>query len=178
MVDKHLARRNAGVLASVAGARAKLLGLLAVVVALELGADLLGGGGAGVGNGGGVAEVGVDAGEDLAAAGLDVLDGDGALAAVTLAVAAAAVQLAEVLHAEAVDGHGRGPVILDNLVLGVARAAALDHGSARALEGEGVLAHGGPPDVWKVLVSVMQGVRKGICLLSIVQEPLQWTPSI
>ena len=68
--------------------------------------------------------------------------------AVALAVAARAVQLAEVLRAEAVDGHGRGGVVLDDLVVGVAGAAALDHDGAGALEGEGVFADVGPPDVW------------------------------
>ena len=150
--EQNLARRNLGVNASLAGARAKSLGLLAVVVALELLADELGAGGAGVGDGGDVAVVGVDAGEELAAGGLDVLDGDGALGAVALAVAARAVQLAEVLHAEAVDGHGRGAVVLDHLVLGAARSAALDHGGSGALEGEGVLADGSPPDVWEGLL--------------------------
>lgn len=84
----NLTRWDAGVLASVAGAVAQLLGLGAVVVALELNADLLGAGGASVGDGGNVAVVGVDAGEDLSAGSLDVLDGDGALGTVALAVAA------------------------------------------------------------------------------------------
>lgn len=59
----------------------------------------------------------VDAGEGLATRGLDVLDGDGALAAVAFAVAARAVQLPEVLDGEAIDGHRAGAVVLDDLVL-------------------------------------------------------------
>jgi hypothetical protein len=147
-LQNHLARRNARVLAVVADASLDLLWLDIVVVgALELDAKLLDAGGAGVGDGGDVAIVGVDAGEDLAARGLDVLDGDVALGAVALAVAARAVELAEVLRAEAVDGHRRGGVVLDDLVVGVAGAAALDHDGAAALEGEGVFADVGPPDV-------------------------------
>ena len=138
--EEHLASGNAGVDARLAGARAERLGLLAVVVALEGLADLLGAGGAGVGDGGGVAVVGVDASEELAAGGLDVLDGDGALGAVALAVAARPVELAEVLDGEAVDGHGGGTVVLDDLVLGAAGSTALDNGGSGALEGESVLA--------------------------------------
>jgi hypothetical protein len=145
----HLARRNARVLAVVANTSLNLLGLDVVVVgALELDTKLLDAGGAGVGNSSNITIVGVDASEDLAAGSLDVLDGDVALGAVALAVAARAVELAEVLGAEAVDGDGRGGVVLDDLVVGVARAAALDHDGAGALEGEGVFADVGPPDVW------------------------------
>jgi hypothetical protein len=145
----HLARRNARVLAVVANTSLDLLGLDVVVVgALELDTKLLDAGGAGVGNSSNITIVGVDASEDLAAGGLDVLDGDVALGAVALAVAAGAVELAEVLGAEAVDGDRGGGVVLDDLVVGVARAAALDHDGAGALEGEGVFADVGPPDVW------------------------------
>jgi hypothetical protein len=125
----------------------QLLRLHAVVVsALEINADLLGAGGAGVGDGGSVAVVGVNTSEDLSTGGLDVLDDNVALGAVTLAVAARAVEFAEVLDAEAVDGDGRG-----TLVLGVAGSAALDHGGSGALEGEGILADLGPPDVCDLL---------------------------
>ena len=58
-------------------------------------------------------------------------------------------ELAEVLGAEAVDGDGRGGVVLDDLVVGVAGSAALDHDGAGAREGEGVFADVGPPDVWE-----------------------------
>jgi hypothetical protein len=130
----------------------QLLRLHAVVVgALEIHADLLGAGGAGVGDGGSVAVVGVDASEDFSARGLDVLDDNVALGAVALAVAAGAVEFAEVLDAEAVDSNFGGAVVLDHLVLGVASSAALDHGGASALEGEGVFADLGPPDVCDVL---------------------------
>jgi hypothetical protein len=130
----------------------QLLRLDAVVVsALEIDADLLGAGSAGVGNSGSVAVVGVDASEDFSAGGLDVLDDNVALGAVALAVATGAVELAEVLDAEAVDGDGLGAVVLDDFVVGVAGSAALDHGGSGTLEGEGVFADLSPPDVWDVL---------------------------
>ena len=159
--EDNLASGNAGVDARLAGARAEGLGLLAVVVALEGLADLLGAGGAGVGDGGGVAVVGVDTSEELAAGGLDVLDGDGALGAVALAVTARPVELAEVLDGEAVDGHGGGTVVLDDLVLGAAGSTALDDGGSGALEGEGVLADGRPPDVCEMLAGVLGGYVMG-----------------
>ena len=81
--ESNLARRNAGVLASVARTRADLLRLLAIVVALELDADLLGAGGAGVADGRSVTVVGVDASEHLSARRLDVLDGHRALCAIS-----------------------------------------------------------------------------------------------
>lgn len=65
--------------------------------ALELLADGLDRGGAGAGDGGSAAEVGVDASKHLAVVGLDVLDDDGAGNRV-LAVTAGAVELAEVLE--------------------------------------------------------------------------------
>jgi hypothetical protein len=145
--SNNLARRHARVLAVVARTVVQLLRLLAVVVTLELDADLLSRSGASVGDSRTVAVVGVDAGQNFSTRGLDVLDGDGALGAVALAVSTGAVQFAEVEDAEAVDGHGRGAVVLDHLVFGVAGATAFDHGGAGALEGEGVFADGGPPDV-------------------------------
>jgi len=111
---RHLARLEGGVLAGVAGAGTQLLGLLAAVVALVLNTDLLDAGSASASDGGNVAVVGVDAGKDLAAGRLHVLDGDGTLGAVTLAVTARAVELAEVGSSEAVDGDGRGAVVLDD----------------------------------------------------------------
>jgi hypothetical protein len=144
----NLARRNARVLASVGRTRVQLLRLDAVVVrALEVNADLLGAGGAGVGDGGSVAVVGVDAREDFSAGGLDVLDDHVALGAVALAVTAWAVELAEVLHAEAVDGDGLGAVVLDDFVVGVAGSAALDQGGSGPLESKSILADLSPPDV-------------------------------
>lgn len=85
----------------------------------------------------GVAEVGVDADEQLPAGGLDVLHHDVALGAL-LAVAARAVQLAEVGDLEAVDGHGARAVVLDHLVCGARGAAAGDGCVAVFLEGQGV----------------------------------------
>ena len=110
----------------------------------------------------------VDTSENLATRGLHVLDGDGALAAVALAVAAGTVELAEVLDGEAVNGHRRGAVVLDDLlsllviyallidvavqsvthlVISAASTTAGDLGGTSTLEGESILADGSPPDV-------------------------------
>ncbi|KAF4254368.1 hypothetical protein CNMCM8812_008062 [Aspergillus fumigatus] len=72
-----------------------------------------------------IAVVGVDADEGLAAGSLDAADLDGALELLA-AVAAGAVQLAEVLHGEVLDDHLAAGVVLDDLVVGVAGAAADD----------------------------------------------------
>jgi len=115
-----------GVDARLAGPRAGLGGLLVVVAgAGELLANGLDARGAGVCDGGRVAVVAVDAGEDLAGRGLDLVDLDGAGGTVPviasvgkqrlqdtggqmnhspLAVAARAVKLAKVLNGEAGDG--------------------------------------------------------------------------
>src|SRR5689334_5873404 len=98
----------------------------------------------------GVAVVGVDADECLAGrGGGDVVDDDVALV-LRLAVAAGAVQLAEVVHLEIADVHGAGAVVLEDLVRRLARAAAVDGHRLRgrgALEGRGVFADVLPPDV-------------------------------
>jgi hypothetical protein len=70
-------------------------GLVARGGTLELLADGLDGGSAGVGDGGAVTEVGVDASKHLSVVGLDVLDDNGAGNAV-LAVTTSTVELAEV----------------------------------------------------------------------------------
>ena len=124
--EEHLASGNAGVDARLAGARAERLGLLAVVVALEGLADLLGAGGAGVGDGGGVAVVGVDAHKVGGnAVDLDVADHDIAWAAVVGAVATAAVDLADVDEGRVPDGHGSTAVVLNDLVACRGRSATL-----------------------------------------------------
>lgn len=67
-----------------------------------------------------------------------------------LAVAAAAVQLAEGFDGESADGESTGAVVLENLVLGPEGATRGDGGGLSGilgLDGEGVLADGGPPDV-------------------------------
>ena len=67
-----------------------------------------------------------------------------------LAVAAAAVELAEAVDGEAGDAHGAAAVVLQDLVLGAEGTAARDGGGLAGfllLDGEGVLADGGPPDV-------------------------------
>lgn len=142
----HLASLNGRVLASAAGAGAELLGLLAGDGTLELGADLLDGGGAGARDGGLVALVGVDASQELAVVSLDVLDNNIA-GAHLLAVTASAVKLAEVDGSEAVDGDGTETVVLDDLVLGAGSTATADKSVAVTLDGEGILADLLPPDV-------------------------------
>jgi hypothetical protein len=67
-----------------------------------------------------------------------------------VAVAAAAVELAEVLDVEVGNGDGAGTVVLDDLVVSAKGAAALDVGRVAAvlgLDGEGVLTDRRPPDV-------------------------------
>ena len=128
-----------GILASIARTGALLLRLLVVVVGtLILNTDLLDAAGA-ARDSRGIAIVGVDADEGLATGGLDAADLDGALELLA-AVAAGAVQLAEVLHGEVLDGHLAAGVVLDDLVVGVAGAAADDAvgAAAAALEGEGI----------------------------------------
>lgn len=142
----HLARLDGGVLAGGAGAGSNLLGLVAGGGALELGADLLDRGGAGVGDGGDIALVGVDTGEELAVVGLDVLHNNVA-SAHGLAVAARAVELAEVDSGEAINGDRSEAVVLNDLVLGASGTSTLDEGVAVTLEGKGVLADLLPPDV-------------------------------
>jgi hypothetical protein len=67
-----------------------------------------------------------------------------------LAVTAAPVKLAEVVDGEARDLHGAAAVVLQDLVLGAEGSAAGDGGGVAGLlllDGEGVFADGGPPDV-------------------------------
>ena len=67
-----------------------------------------------------------------------------------LAVAAAAVELAEVVDGEARDVHGAAAVVLQDLVLSAESAAAGDGGGLAGcllLDGESVLADRRPPDV-------------------------------
>lgn len=140
--ERHLARRQLGQqpLRPLAASRSRdLLALpLALLDALVLLADLLGGAAA-VGDGGGVAVVGVDADEvGRQAVGLYVLDDDVARAAVARAVAARAVELAGVDDGHAVDGHGAAAVVLDDLVDGARGAAALDEDVAVAEGGDGI----------------------------------------
>lgn len=142
----HLARLDGGVLASGADTGAEELGLLAGDGALVLAADLLDRGSASASDGGLVTLVGVDASEELAVVGLDVLD-DNVAGAHLLAVTARSVKLAEVNDSEAVDGDRTQTVVLDNLVIGASGTAALDESVTVTLEGEGILADLLPPDV-------------------------------
>lgn len=125
---------------------ANLLGLVAGVIALE---PLAGVPGviAGVGDGAGVAIVGVDAAEGAAVHGDDVVNDDVPRAAVAVAVAAAPHDLAEVLGVEAADGDGADAVDLDDLVLGGEGAAAGDGHVTVPGKGGGILADVLPPNV-------------------------------
>lgn len=91
-----------------------------------------------------VAEVAVDAGDDLCA-----LDGEvdevGGARALLLAVAAGAVQLADVLSGEVADGDGADAVVLNDLVVSIGGAASGNSSVAIALEREGVFADINPP---------------------------------
>lgn len=135
----RLARSERGSeLAGVGSTGGDGLGLVAGSSTLELLADLLDIGSTGSAvDGGGVAEVGVDADEQLAGGGLDVLDNNVALGAL-LAVSARAVELAEVGDLEAVDSDGSGSVVLDDLVLGTSGTAAGDGGVTVLLQGESI----------------------------------------
>lgn len=116
-----------------------LLGLLAVVVStLVLNTDLLNAASTAI-NGGRVAEVRVNADQGLAVAGLDTADLHGTLE-LLLAVAAGAVQLAEVLDSEVLDDGRAAAVVLDDLVIGALGTTANDlvDAGAGTLEGEGV----------------------------------------
>lgn len=126
-----------GVDAGVAGTGRGFLRLVARGSALEFSADCLDAGGAGTGNLGSVTKVGVDAGEELAGLGDDVLDDDVTLSAL-LAVTARAIELAEVDNSEAVDRDGTRTVVLDDLILSTGGTTAGDGGITIALEGESV----------------------------------------
>lgn len=143
---KRLARLDGRVLASLAGTRANLLGLLAGNGTLVLNADLLDGRSASSSDGGDVTLVGVDTSEDLSVEGLDVLDDDVA-GAHLLAVTARSVELTEVDNSEAIDGDRSETVVLDDLVFSTSSTTALDESVTVALEGESILADLLPPDV-------------------------------
>lgn len=90
----------------------------------------------------------VDAAELATVLGDNTLDVDLAGPTVALAVAAVADQLAIVLDVEVVDVQSATAVELEDLVLGAERTTTVDGGGTRLLlEGGGVLADIGPPDV-------------------------------
>ena len=125
-------------LAGVGSTSGSRLRLVAGRSALELLANLIDVGSAGSAvDGGSVAEVRVDADEQLTGGRLDVLDHDVALGAL-LAVSAGAVELAEVGDLEAVDGDGSGAVVLDHLVVSSGGTAAGDGGVTVLLQSESV----------------------------------------
>lgn len=109
-----------------------------------------------VGDGAGIPVVGVDTAQHPAVNGDGVLDDHVARPAVAVAVAAAADQLAVVLGVEVGDDDVAAAVELEDLVVGVEGAAAVDVRGARLLlEGRGVLADGLPPDV-------VEGAGRGV----------------
>jgi hypothetical protein len=139
------------VLAVVGRSLGDRLRLRAGLGALELLADGLDAGGASTGDGGSSTEVGVDASEDLAIVGLDVLDDDGAGDGV-LAVTACPVELAEVdsgcgriscchrhvvlgILTEAVNGDSALAVVLNDLVRSSLSSSTPDRSIAISLEG-------------------------------------------
>lgn len=128
-------------------ASANLRGLLAAGIALEAIAGLalvL----TSVDNLAGISVVGVDAAEDTAVDSHRVLDDEVTGTTVALAVTAAARELAVVVGIEVLDVDGAAAVELEDLVAGVESATAVDVGSsAGLLEGCGVFADVGPPDV-------------------------------
>ena len=95
--------------------RADAGGLAGALGTLELLADGLNTGGLGVGDGGSVAEVLVDTSKDITRGGDNSVDCHVALVH-GVAVAARAVQLAEVLNGEVGDGDSTGTVVLDDLL--------------------------------------------------------------
>lgn len=97
-------------------------------------------------DGRGVAVVGVDARDDGRLVG-DADVGEGRVALVLrLAVAAGAVELANVAGQKVLDGDRSAAVVLEHLVRGATCAAAVDIRGARLLqEGDSVLADIGPP---------------------------------
>jgi hypothetical protein len=119
------------ILASIARTGTLLLRLLVIVVGtLILYTDLLDAAST-ARDSRGIAIVGVDADEGLAAGGLDAADLNGALELLT-AVAGGAVQLAEILHGKVLDDHLAAGVVLDDLVVGVAGATTDDAVGAAA----------------------------------------------
>ena len=124
----YLASSHRGVLASLGWARRHRTRFVARRRPLELLADILDGASTGCRvDGRRVAKVGVDACEQLAVGGFDAFHDNMALGAL-LAVAAGAVQLAEVVDGEAVDGDGAFAVVLDDFVFGAGGASADDCG--------------------------------------------------
>ncbi len=114
------------------GPAADLGGLSATVVA-RIAVAVLGVVLAAVGDDAGVAVVGVDAAQDAAVDGLNVVHDEMASPAVVGAVAAAAGHLAVVVGVEVLDADGSEAVELDDLVRGVERPAANDVRSAAGL---------------------------------------------
>lgn len=95
----------------------------------------------------GIAVIPIDAGDDRGAVDKDIAE-RAVPRVLRAAVAARPVYLADRRRPEVLDRDGPGPIVLEHLVLGVARPAAVDVGYPRrggALEGRGVFADVGPP---------------------------------
>lgn len=118
---------------------------------LEACADGINGGSLGVGNGRGVAPVGIDASKDITIGSSDTIHDNVALIR-SSAVAASTVQLAKGINSEVRDGKSTGTVVLKNLVGSSVGTAALDVSGGRSvlvLDGESILADCRPPDICK-----------------------------
>lgn len=134
----RLASLERAKLASSTSTRRHRLRLVARRCTLELLADLLDTRCARSGvNSRSVAEVGVDADEELAVGSLDVLNDDVALGTL-LAIAAGAVQLAKGIDLEAVNSDCARAVVLDDFVFGGNCAAAGDGSVPVFLKGKRV----------------------------------------
>jgi hypothetical protein len=95
--------------------------------ALELGTDRLNASSLGVGDGGGVTPVGVDASKDITIRSSDAIHDNVTLIG-SRTVAAGTVQLAKVINSEIRDRESAGTVVLKNLVIGAEGSTALDVG--------------------------------------------------
>ena len=119
--------------ASTARSGTDLLRFLSRAVALELLAYVFDGRGTCVSNSRGVAKVGVDASDNLAIGGLDILNND-VPSALRFAVTTTTVEFAKVVDGETIDGDCANTVVLNHLVFCVCSSAANDDGISVTLQ--------------------------------------------
>jgi len=142
-------RRGTAVTATNVSTRAQLFWLPVANDAHKVEALVLDPRGCDSGDGSSVSHVRVDADEYVAVGCTSTTDLDVPRWHL-VAVATAAVQLAEVADGEIVDDDSTSAVVLDDLVLGTSGTAAVDGGRlvvTLLLDGEGVFADGFPPDI-------------------------------
>ena len=113
--------------ASTARSGTDLLRFLSRAVALELLADVFDGRGTCISNSRGVTKVRVDARNNLAVGGLDILNND-VPSTLRFAVTTATVEFAKVVDGETIDGDCANAVVLNDLVFCVRSSAANDQG--------------------------------------------------